>query len=357
MIVLNRPQTPKRPYFGRVEEEPLTFNADMKSALEIVEGYKREVEAELERHLPRTGEPQEFYAPVWDLLGRGGKRVRPAMTFLASECVGGRREEAIGAAAAVELLHNMTLVHDDIEDQSELRRGKPCIHITYGIPTAINVGDAMLIKVFEIANQSKITQDRCHRLVSQVAKRAYDITWGQGYEFSMWDRKEVREDEVVRLLRNKTGALTGLSTEAGAIAGGGTEEQIKLLGDFGETIGIGFQIIDDILNVSGDVKEYGKEIGGDIREGKKTLLVAHLLRSAAVKDRKLFTRILGKKNLTKPEIRKAIQLYEKYGSIAYAKTQAETYLHSALHTLKKLPLSESREHLASIAEFLISRTY
>ena len=329
----------------------------MKSALQILEEYKGEVEAEIERHLSRTGEPPEFYTPVWDLLDRGGKRIRPAMVFLASECVGGRREEARGAAAAVELLHNMTLVHDDIEDRSELRRGKPCIHITYGVPMAINVGDAMLIKVFEIANQSNIPQDRCHRLVSQVAKRAYDITWGQAYEFSMWNRKEVREDEVIRLLRNKTGALTGLSTEAGAIAGGGAEEQIKLLGDFGETIGIGFQIIDDVLNVSGDVKEYGKEIGGDIREGKKTVLVAHLLRSAATADRKLFTRILGRKNITKTEIRKAIRLYGKYDSIGYSKAQAQKYLDSALETLKKLPPSESREHLASVAEFLISRTY
>ena len=142
----------------------------MKSALEILEEYKGDVEAELERHLPRDGDPKEFYASVWDLIDRGGKRIRPALAFLASECIGGRREDALGAAAAVELLHNMTLVHDDIEDQSELRRGKPCIHIIYGIPTAINAGDAMLIKVFEIANSSRIPQERCQRLVSQVAK-------------------------------------------------------------------------------------------------------------------------------------------------------------------------------------------
>jgi len=105
------------------------------------------------------------------------------------------------------------------------------------------------------------------------------------------------------------------------------------------------------------VKEYGKEIGGDIREGKKTLLAAHLLRTASSKDRKLFMRILGKKGITKSEIRKAIQLYEKYDSIGYAKTQAETYLHSALEALKRLPLSKSREELAAIGEFLIYRTY
>jgi geranylgeranyl diphosphate synthase type I len=155
-----------------------------------LEQYKGQVESELERHLPRTGEPKEFYSSVWELLDRGGKRFRPAFTFLACECVGGRKEEAVAAAASVELLHNMTLVHDDIEDESELRRGKPTIHRMYGVPTAINVGDAMLIKVFEIANSSKIPQERCHRLVSQIAKRAYDITWGQALEFSMWKRKE-----------------------------------------------------------------------------------------------------------------------------------------------------------------------
>ena len=341
----------------RVEEQLRTFTGNMKSALEIVGEYKSDVEAELERHIPRTGEPRGFYAPVWDLLDRGGKRFRPAITFLASECVGGRRDDALGAAAAVELLHNMTLVHDDIEDKSELRRGKPCIHIIYGLPTAINVGDSMLIKVFEIANSSNIPLDRRQRLVSQVAKRAYDITWGQQFEFGMWKRKHFTEDEVIRLIKNKTGALTALSTEAGAIAGGGTDEQIKLLGDFGETVGIGFQIVDDALNVSGDVKEYGKEIGGDIREGKKTLLTAHLLRTANLQDRKAFTRLLGKNNITRQEIRKAIKLYEKYGSIGYAKTEAESYLRTALDMLNKLPASEARNNLVSVSKFLVSRSY
>jgi geranylgeranyl diphosphate synthase type I len=329
----------------------------MEPALEILGQYKADVEAELERHLPRDGEPREFYASVWDLLERGGKRFRPALTFLACECVGGRKEEAVGAAAAVELLHNMTLVHDDIEDQSELRRGKPCIHKIYGTPTAINAGDAMLIKVFEIANSSKIPQERCQKLVAKIAERAYGITWGQAFEFSMWKRGNFTEEEVIRLLRYKTGALTGLSTEAGAIAGGGSREQLEMLGEFGETVGIGFQIIDDLLNVIGDVKEYGKEIGGDIREGKRTVLAAHLLRAASRQDRRIFLRLLGKKTIRKNEIRKAVGLYEQYGSIGYAKTQAEAYLRNAMKALNKLPPSNAKDNLSSIAHFLVSRSF
>lgn len=329
----------------------------MKPALEILEQYKADIEAELESHLPRDGEPREFYVSVWDLLDRGGKRFRPALTFLACECVGGNRENAVGAAAAVELLHNMTLVHDDIEDQSELRRGKPCLHKIYGVPVAINVGDAMLIKVFEIANSSKIPQDRCQRLVAKIADRAYGITWGQAFEFNMWNRRAFTEQDVIRLLRYKTGALTGLSTEAGAIAGGGSQEQLEILGEFGETVGIAFQIIDDSLNVTGDVEEYGKEIGGDIREGKRTVLAAHLLRAASPRDRKVFSRLLGKKKITKNEIRRVIGLYERYGSIEYAKAEAKEYLENALRVLNKLPASDARNRLSSIADFLVTRSF
>jgi geranylgeranyl diphosphate synthase type I len=329
----------------------------MTSALEIVAHYTAGIESELARYLPRTGEPDEFYSSIWDLLDRGGKRFRPALTFLASECVGGERENAVAAAAAVELLHNMTLVHDDIEDESELRRGKPCIHRIYGVPTAINAGDAMLIKVFEIANSAPIRQDLRHRLVSQIAKRAYEITWGQAFEFTMRERKQFSEDEVIQLLRFKTGALTRLSLEAGAISGDASMQQLEALGEFGETVGVGFQIVDDVLNVQGDAKKYGKEIGGDIREGKKTVLAAHLLRVAKPADRKAFANLLGNKRITMSGIRKAIGLYAKYGSIQYAMNQAKEYSERSTKALDMLPVSNARSNLATIAEFLVSRSF
>jgi len=329
----------------------------MKSASEILEGYKGRVETELERHLPRKGEPTEFYSSVWDLLDRGGKRIRSALTFLACECVGGRTEDAVAAAASVELLHNMTLVHDDIEDESELRRGKPCIHRIYGIPTAINAGDAMLIQVFAIANSSTIPEINRHQLVSQIAHRAYDITWGEAFEFSMRERKEFSEEEVIQLLKYKTGALIRLSVEAGAISGGASQQQLEALGMFGEMVGIAFQIIDDVLNVHGDVKEYGKEIGGDIREGKKTVLAAHVLRVASPSDRKEFANLLGKKGITKSGIRKAIGFYDKYGSVEYAKNQAKEYLKKSLNALAAVSPSDAKSNLTIIAEFLVSRSF
>jgi len=329
----------------------------MKPALKILAEYKDEVEAELERYLPRNGDPHDFYASIWELLDRGGKRFRPAMTFLACECVGGRREDAMAAATAVELLHNMTLVHDDVEDESELRRGKPCIHRIYGAPTAINAGDAMLIKVFEIANSGSLSEERRNSLVKQVAKRAFEITWGQAFEFNLWKRKEFTEVDVLRLLRSKTGALTALAAEAGVISGGGSKEHLEAFSEFGETVGVAFQIIDDILNLTGNEKQYGKEIGGDIREGKKTVMAAHLLKVANAQDRKLFAQLLGKRRIAKQEIRRAIALYEKYESIRYAKAQADSHLERAMKALNRLPASEARNNLAAVAEFLVSRSF
>jgi geranylgeranyl pyrophosphate synthase len=215
----------------------------------------------------------------------------------------------------------------------------------------------MLIKVFEIANSSTIPQDNRHQLVSQIAKRAYEITWGQAFEFSMWKRKEFSEDEVIRLLKHKTGALTRLSMEAGAISGGASKQHLQALGEFGETVGIAFQIVDDVLNIQGNVKEYGKEIGGDIREGKKTVLAAHLLSVARNPDKRIFARLLGKKGISRSEIRKAIGLYKKYGCINYAKTQADTYLEKSMKALDVLPISDAKSNLATIADFLVSRSF
>jgi len=129
-----------------------------------------------------------------------------------------------------------------------------------------------------------------------------------------------------------------------------------MLGEFGETVGIAFQIVDDLLNVTGDVKEYGKEIGGDIREGKKTVLAAHLLKAANPQDKETFSRLLGKKRVTKNEIRRVIGLYERYGSIEYAKAQAKGHLENALRALNRLPGSDARNSLSSIADFLVSRS-
>lgn len=315
------------------------------------------VNGQIEKYIPRTGEPATLHQPMWELLDRGGKRFRPALTLLFCKAVGGEERKALPAAAAVEILHNMTLIHDDIEDRSELRRGKPCIHIMFGESAAINSGDAMLIKVFQAAADGPLDAATKVKLTERFAERAFQITRGQALEFELNSRKSFSDEEVVEVLRNKTGALVALSCEAGAIVGGAKRSQFLTATEFGESIGVGFQIVDDLLNVVGDVRKYGKEIGGDIREGKRTIMAAHLVKSASAEDRDRFMSMLGKSAISNDEISAAIDMYKKYGSLDHGKKVANDYIEKGLEALSKLPKSSARQTLETLARFLVQRDF
>lgn len=323
----------------------------------VLEEYGAMVNRQMEKYLPRTGRPVTLHQPMWELLDRGGKRFRPALTLLFCRAVGGQERKALPAAAAVEILHNMTLIHDDIEDQSELRRGKPCIHIMFGLPAAINSGDAMLIKVFEAAADGPLDAATKNRLIKRFSERAFQITRGQALEFELNKQPDFTEDDVIEVLRNKTSALLALSCEVGAIVGGATKTQLAAATGFGESTGVGFQIVDDLLNVAGDVQKYGKEIGGDIREGKRTIMAAHLVKSASAGDRDRFMTLLGKPTISLEEICQAIEMYRKYGSLDYAKKIADRYIEDGLRALERLPKSNARQMLEAIARFLVQRQF
>ena len=323
----------------------------------ILEKYAAMVNRQIEKYIPRTGQPVTLHQPMWELLDRGGKRFRPALTLLFCKAVGGRERKALPAAAAVEILHNMTLIHDDIEDRSELRRGKPCIHIMFGEPAAINSGDGMLIKVFEAVADGPVDEATKIELTRRFAERAFQITRGQALEFELNSRKSFAHGEVIEVLRNKTSALVALACEAGAIVGRAGKSHLSAATKFGESIGIGFQIIDDLLNVTGDVRKYGKEIGGDIREGKRTIMAAHLVNSASAEDRDRFMSMLGKSTITQDEISQAIGMYTRYGSLDYARKIADGYVEEGVGALKRLPRSDARETLSAIAQFLVQREY
>jgi len=321
----------------------------------VLEKYAAMVNQQIEKYLPRSGRPVTLHQPMWELLDRGGKRFRPALTLLFCKAVGGQERRALPAAAAVEILHNMTLIHDDIEDQSELRRGKPCIHIMFGQSAAINSGDAMLIKVFEAAADGSIEATTKNNLIQQFAERAFQITRGQALEFELNGRQSFTEEDVTEVLRNKTSALVALACEAGAIVARAKKSQLSAAGKFGEATGVGFQIVDDLLNVTGDVSKYGKEIGGDIREGKRTIMAAHLIKSASAEDRDQFMKMLGKPTVSQEEIGEAIGLYKKYGSLDYAQRLADRCIESGLNALKRLPESRARNTIGALARFMVRR--
>jgi len=222
----------------------------------------------------------------------GGKRLRAALVLLGCEAFGGRREHALHTAAAFEMFHSFALIHDDIEDGSTTRRGRPCLNHLHGTAIAINVGDAMYSKVFELlaANRKALGDAITLDLMTAVIRGAQLTFEGQAYDIGWTRESQVPTvDDFIGMLRRKTGWYSGRGPlEAGAIIAGATRQERQPLGEFGENMAVAFQIRDDLLNLLIDARDravapgatsggYGKERGGDIREGKRTLMVIHAL--------------------------------------------------------------------------------
>lgn len=298
--------------------------------------------------------------PIWDLLDRGGKRWRPGLLILACEAVGGKKEDALKFTPLIEITHNGTLVSDDVEDSSEFRRGKPCIHKIYGIDIAVNVGSAMfyLPTALLFNNYYKLDEHKrlqLHDLISQEllkchAGQAMDIWWHRGNKF------DVSEKEYLQMCAYKTGTLARLAAKIGVVVGNGSAEQMVALGKFAETIGVAFQIHDDILNLVGEEFQKGKGVGEDIHEGKRTLMVIHTLQNASPTDKNRLLEILNAHPTEQKTIREAITIIQKYDSISYARTKANELVKTAWKKIDPV-LSESpaKEMLNAFADYLIER--
>lgn len=223
--------------------------------------------------------------PVWDLMDRGGKRWRPALMYLCYEACGGNDfiDEFL---PFVEVIHNGTLMVDDVEDLSEKRRGKPCTHLIFGQDVAINTGNLMYFLPFKILKKSNMSMNKKLKIYELVCDEMTLLSFGQGMDIS-WHKgiiKDVKEEEYLLMCAYKTGTLARMSAKIGAILAGADEKTVDSLGKFAESIGVAFQIQDDILNISD--QKWGKDFGDDITEGKRTLMVIRTIESASEPDKK-----------------------------------------------------------------------
>jgi geranylgeranyl diphosphate synthase type I len=297
-------------------------------------------------------EPFEVYGLLKEFMQLQGKFIRPALCIASCKAVGGSPKKALHAACAIELFHNFTLIHDDIEDNSLLRRGVPCLHVKYGLPLAINAGDGLFMTVWKEALkiESKFAQERLLEAFTKVLEgQAIELGW---YRDNNWD---VDEKDYFKMVEGKTAALIGCACELGAYLGNADKKTIKKLSDFGIGIGVGFQIIDDVLNIIGDEKKYGKEIGGDIAEGKRTLMTIRALKNLDEKKSEQLKEILKKKEKTNEEIKKAIELLKESGAVESAKKTADEKINSALKNLEVLNESKEKEILIKLANYIAKR--
>lgn len=302
-------------------------------------------------------EDKRIYGMLVPFMKRGGKRFRPALCLLSCGANGGKYKDVLEAASIIELFHNFTLIHDDIEDDSRFRRGEPTLHVAYGIPMALNTGDALYTLLLRSLIELPLPQDRCRTLQSLYIGSFKRVVDGQGIEID-WIRTgrfDVKEDEYLSMISGKTSALMGLSCEIGALLSGKGEKEMAPMRDFGEKIGMAFQIHDDILNVTGDFEKYQKEIGGDISEGKRTLMVVHCLSRATAAEKSRLKSILASHTKEEASIREAIDLFSKYGSIDFARALAKKLVEDAKASISFLPPSKDKDALIRVADYCIRR--
>lgn len=305
---------------------------------------------------------EAVYKPVWDMLDRGGKRWRSSLFLLVYEALGGKenKEEIAKFAIIPEVVHNGTLIIDDIEDRSELRRGKPATYKIFGEDIAINAGDIMycLPLVVLLKNKNDMDEKILNRLYEIYIKEMMNVSFGQAIDIAWHNslKEEIEEGEYMQMCFYKTGSLARMSVKMAAALARSKEEVIETLGDFGGTMGVAFQIQDDILNIAGKEFQKRKGYGDDITEGKRSLLVIHTLEKADEKDRERLLDILDSHTKDLNKIEEAIGIIKKYRSIEYAKKVAKDLIKESWNNAEQfLREGKAKKKIKALIDFFVER--
>lgn len=322
--------------------------------MEILKAYAEEIDVVIDDSLSKL-EPESLYESSEYLIKAGGKKFRPALTLLSCQAVGGKPEKALKAAAAIELTHTFSLIHDDIMDNDDTRRGKPAVHKVWGEPLAILAGDSLFAKSFELLSQSaedNIAYERVVDALQVLTNSCINICEGQTLDMAFEDTFNVTKDEYMNMIYKKTGDLITASTTIGAIMGGASSNEIQALRTYGKQIGLAFQIQDDYIDLTGD-ESIGKPVGSDLVEGKKTLMVVYALEKANKEDHDRLVELLEAND--ESIIPEAMEILEKYGAINYARSKAYDCVIESKQALSILPDSDAKDALFKLADFVFTR--
>lgn len=300
--------------------------------------------------LLKEKDPEGLYKAARHYLKAGGKRLRPVITLLSAEALGEDYRKAVYPAIAIETIHNFTLVHDDIMDEDEMRRGVKTVHTLFGVPTAILAGDTLYAEAFEILSRTEAEPQNVVRAVEKLARVCVEICEGQFLDMSFEERDRVSEDEYIEMVRKKTGVLIGISASIPAVIFGKEEEVEKALWNYGVYSGIGFQIHDDLLDIEGKEK-IGKDWGSDILEGKKTLIVIKAFELGVELE------TFGKGKASEEELERDIKKLYDCGAIDYARKKSREYIDMAKKSIEVLDDSPAKNYLLGLADYLVERDY
>lgn len=317
-----------------------------------LKAYTAFIEEHLER-LEIPTQPNRLYEPISYFLQIGGKRIRPILTLLGAELFGVSKEKVIAQALSVEVFHNFTLIHDDIMDAAPLRRNRMTVHEKWNTNIGILSGDVMLIRAFQLL--SDIAPQHLPEALALFNKTAIEVCEGQQYDMDFEVRDDVTLHEYIEMIRLKTSVLLGSALKLGAIVAGASEEDKNALYEFGQHIGLAFQIQDDILDLYADPEKFGKQVGGDVIANKKTMLYLSAITKASKSQREILLQLQKESNL-EIKILRTRELFDHLNVREDCETQMEDHYTLAVNALEKVNApNENKKSLLALARLLMNR--
>lgn len=302
------------------------------------------------RQFPES--PANLYDAAQYILQVGGKRVRPVCVLMGNELFSELEPDAYKVAAAIELFHNFSLIHDDIMDKAPLRRGMDTVHIRFGDSTALLAGDVMLVQAYEQINQ--INESYLSKIISLFNQTARQVCEGQQLDMDFEKKEAVTFEAYLEMITLKTSVLLAASLQMGAILGGAGLGNQQHLYEFGKNLGIAFQVQDDYLDAFGDPKKFGKQVGGDILSNKKTFLLIHALEASSPEQKATLETLMQGNDPDK--VNKVLQIYADCGVEHWAASLKEKYFHQAMHHLEETAvISKRKAELEKLAQYLLQR--
>lgn len=334
---------------------PNAIGADLNTSIAEVKDL---VELRIERALTHTS-LDRLSGAMMHLVEGGGKRLRATLPWLVAKAVGDSHSGLLDVGAAIEIIHNFTLVHDDIMDDDDIRRGRPAVHVEYDLPTAINAGDAMLAIAFEaMAVAEGIEPELLPFLVKRIGRMVRKCSEGQQLDIEFEDRGFVTEEEYITMIHGKTAAMFLTCAEVGSHLAGADSDTIECMHDWGLAVGLCFQLMDDLIDVLSDSDTLGKPSGSDVAQGKRTLMVIHALEQPPSSSKDDLMAVLGKgDDVSSEQVLRAHKALEDLGSIDYARSKAESYHRKAHDCLDRLPDSPAMRALRELTDYQLKRIF
>ncbi|MBM3448041.1 MAG: polyprenyl synthetase family protein [Bacteroidetes bacterium] len=319
----------------------------------MLQNYLEEIEKELYTN-PLNPQTANLVDPIHYLLQIGGKRIRPILTLMSSKLFGGKTTDALSQALAVEVFHNFTLMHDDIMDNSPLRRGAQTVHEKWDINTAILSGDGMMIQAYALLQKN--ANDKFALLFERFNTTAWEVCVGQQMDMDFEKRTNVSKEEYIEMIRLKTAVLLGCALELGAIQANASKKDQEHIRKFGEYVGISFQLRDDYLDTFGKKEEVGKRIGGDILADKKTFLYLHAIETGTSSDLELLRHFHGSHPNDQEKIASITAIFESTQADQEILKKSEAYYQKAIQELNHIStLDEQKNELRALAAWLLER--